>query len=266
MYIGTSAYYDYLKGKTAVLVGPAGYLKGSKNGRFIDSFDIIVRVNLSCPVPLELREDIGSTTNVVYHVIMRNEYIRAAPTLFRKHTPEEIRSWQDNGMDWIVTKQSYLHAASKDFKKVVGTLNWTTLTNQERSIMKKYFYGTVPNTGVIAMWHMLKSEIKSLHVMGIDFYATGYYEGYNNFTAAQAKKAIIPPGGQMKRAWGQLVTPTKNVYPVGFHNTAKQLKGLGRLLKQDNRFSVDSVLTKLIRGNNYECNNTDEGTLRKDTL
>jgi hypothetical protein len=241
-YLGSIPYFEYLKGKRVILVGPAGYLKNSNKGREIDQYDLITRVNLSCPVPEVLKKDVGSRTNILYHVIMRKEYSVKSPDLFKLHTRKEILSWQADGVDWLVTKQSYLNKASQGLKTIIGDLNWTTLTVQDRAAIKNHFNHTVPNTGTMAMWHILQADVKSLHVTGIDFYATGYYPGYNNFTEEQAAKAIIKAGQPMKRGWGQLGESFRD----GMHNAKKQLIGINLLLKQDPRFTVDEVLRELV--------------------
>ena len=38
-------YQNYLSGKRVALVGPAAYLTKLNTGKYIDSFDIVVRVN-----------------------------------------------------------------------------------------------------------------------------------------------------------------------------------------------------------------------------
>ena len=52
----------YLKDKSVIIVGPASYLKGTKKGAFIDSFDIVVRCNGFWKPPIEHQEDIGKKT------------------------------------------------------------------------------------------------------------------------------------------------------------------------------------------------------------
>ena len=38
-------YYDYLKGKKVVIVGPAPHMRGWRQGELIDSYDVVVRVS-----------------------------------------------------------------------------------------------------------------------------------------------------------------------------------------------------------------------------
>ena len=44
---------------------------GSKMGRIINSFDIIVRLNRSLPIKRELYNDIGSRTDILYNSLNR---------------------------------------------------------------------------------------------------------------------------------------------------------------------------------------------------
>jgi hypothetical protein len=59
-------YYDYLKGKRIIMVGPAPYLEGKKMGKEIDSYDIVVRINHGILLSKNNPEDYGSRTDVLY--------------------------------------------------------------------------------------------------------------------------------------------------------------------------------------------------------
>ena len=59
-------YNEYLKNKKVILVGSAERLLFYNLGSYIDSFDIIVRVNRAIAIK-EFFNQIGSKTNVLYH-------------------------------------------------------------------------------------------------------------------------------------------------------------------------------------------------------
>lgn len=59
-------YYNYIKGKKVAIVGPSPWLNGRKMGAYIDSFDIVVRINQGIFLPKSSAEDYGSRTDIIY--------------------------------------------------------------------------------------------------------------------------------------------------------------------------------------------------------
>ncbi|MFW6130642.1 MAG: glycosyltransferase family 29 protein, partial [Atribacterota bacterium] len=60
---------NFVKGNSAVLVGPAKSIEGSNQGEMIDSFNLVVRMNKAVPVPDSVKEDIGSRTDILYNCL-----------------------------------------------------------------------------------------------------------------------------------------------------------------------------------------------------
>lgn len=56
---------NFLRDKRVILVGPGGILHNKGLGNFIDSFDVVVRVN-SLPYPKSLENDLGARTDIYY--------------------------------------------------------------------------------------------------------------------------------------------------------------------------------------------------------
>ena len=55
----------FLLGKSVAILGPAPYLKGKAMGEFIDSFDVVIRINHVYVKNLE--KCYGSRTDVIFH-------------------------------------------------------------------------------------------------------------------------------------------------------------------------------------------------------
>ena len=55
---------DLVKNKRVALVGPSPHILGKKQGSYIDSFDIVIRVN-EFGIPSSLYEDYGSRTDII---------------------------------------------------------------------------------------------------------------------------------------------------------------------------------------------------------
>ena len=62
---------DLVKNKKVALVGPSPHILGKKQGSFIDSFDIVIRVN-EFGIPSSLYEDYGSKTNIIFVALHEN--------------------------------------------------------------------------------------------------------------------------------------------------------------------------------------------------
>ena len=58
---------SYYKNKTIAIVGPASTALLEKKGDYIDSFDIVVRINRSINNYLEKTEYLGSKTDILFH-------------------------------------------------------------------------------------------------------------------------------------------------------------------------------------------------------
>lgn len=230
-------YLRFLADKKIVLIGPSEYLTGLGLGPFFDSFDLIVRMNLSCPTPKNLHKDIGSRTDVLYHVLLRTSHCDAVPELFQAHTAEDIIDWKNDGVKWVVAKLSVDTDRTKKFARAnKNIIPWITVPSVSYRNLKIRL-GTAPNMGTIAIDHMLTSDLKELHVYGCDFHASGYYVGYGGFDEEQAKNGIGGHG-----FWGQ----RKDFTTKRPHKLEPQLKYLANIYNRDKRFKPDDVLKKLL--------------------
>ena len=59
-------YSKFLKNKKVVLVGPSSYLKGIKQHDLIESYDIVVRMNVGYKFAEKLQRDMGERTDILY--------------------------------------------------------------------------------------------------------------------------------------------------------------------------------------------------------
>lgn len=237
---GRSKNEDYLKvldSKRIVLIGPSEYLVGLGLGALFDKFDLIVRMNLSCPVPKKLYPDIGSRTDILYHVLLSNTHCSTVPERFKPHTTEDVIRWKNDSVKWVVVKLPPNADRTKQFAEVnKGIIPWISIPTRERRTLETKL-GTRPNMGTVAITHMLCSNLKELHVYGCDFHMSGYYEGYGGFTSEQAKKGIGGHG-----FWGQ----RKDLTMKRPHKLEPQIAYLVKLYNKDKRFKPDKVFKKTL--------------------
>ncbi len=211
-------YFDYLRDKSVVLVGPAAYLTGLNRGGEIDDYDIVVRMNNWVYVPESDKKDLGSRTDVLYH--------RLASVGFPK--ADDIKLWEDINIQWVVTKSQGTDTRSKKFKQLIDgkKFKWTN-AEQTFNALKKQI-NRAPNMAVVAMVHLFEAPIKSLMVMGCDFYATGYCLGYKDLTPEEIEKM------REKNRYGKV------------HDMASQIEFLNKIKKTEPRLVMDDVLEEIL--------------------
>ena len=238
-----ATFLNSLRDKKVILVGPAEYMMGRNLGKEIDDYDVIVRMNLSCPVPENLYKDIGSRTDALYHLMMRNQHVKRAPDKLKLHDEEEIKSWQDDGVKWVVLKNDLASLekrggnAIKFMEAIKGRIDWTNVSGYKYRKLTS-LTRNAPNMGTIAIYHLLLSNLKVLKVVGCDFHTTGYYVGYGGFDEEQAK---LGAGGGP--CWGQGRTrPVRN----RVHDLRGQVDYLRHVVATERRLVIDDRLVEVL--------------------
>lgn len=235
------AYTEFLRGKRVVLVAPGRYLTGLGRGSEIDSYDVVVRLNLDCPVRPDVfrklypdktpsaPEDIGTRTDVLYHTLFNDALAEAAG---QQHTPEQIAAWAADGVQFLVTRQHEDAARVRNLRAVMEQGDVQIPAVHPPSAWYRLLSARVdtpPNIGTLAIAHLLEQPIASLHVMGMKWTEPweGYRVGYGGFDEERAAM------GTGVGHWGK--TPEQQMP----HAQAPQLKFLLNLHRTDPRFSFD---------------------------
>lgn len=213
---GEAQYFSELVGKRVIIVGPAGYLRHKRKGQYIDSFDVVVRVNHALPIQCPI--DYGSRTTVLYHILSHRSEMQTGKITVTK---EEVASWDT---DWVVSRWDYRSSRIRKVGPYLAGRKWTAMSHEFFFKVKKDIGALSPNTGVSAIAHLLLSELKSLNVIGFDFYLSGVYDGYGDVRQGEDAKEI-------NKRW---------------HDAEGQLQYLKVLQQRDNRLKFDDVLQGLV--------------------
>lgn len=210
-----SDYMSYLTGKRVALVGPADTLRGTGMGRLIDAHDVVVRINHAWPVPKGLKEDIGSSVDIIYHNLNpRNQLISRS----------EVLKMHRDGVRWLVSTHPNhrlrFRRRQRRFRRVNrGLLKFRIIpASLKRRLLQKV---RTPNGGLVAIVDLLRFPIQSLYVTGFSFYTSGYLK-YPNYRSSFAKKA------------------------VSHHNQAHNKSFLAHLLTEEKRLQVDLMIADLL--------------------
>ena len=167
-------FLNSLINKRVVIVGPAGYLQEQGKGDWIDTFDIVVRVNHA--IPIKYPEDYGTKTDILYHILSHRG--SSNKVLIEE---EEIDLWAEQKVDWLVTSHSAISQRVKEIGPLIkNKLKWACVHHRFSNKIKQQISRKSPNTGILAIAHLLSSRLQSLTVVGFDLYQSGVYEGYGD--------------------------------------------------------------------------------------
>ena len=87
------SFKEYIKDKNVLLIGPSDFLEEKNLKDFIDSSDIVIRINLGYKLTLdENNKDYGTKTNVVY----LNQKIRYFGNNYQNKIIEELENKENN--------------------------------------------------------------------------------------------------------------------------------------------------------------------------
>lgn len=153
--------------KTVAIIGPAQHIETIDQKKYIESFDVVCRINEALPVPLTLRRKTSSRCDVLY--------------IWRR--VKSNRCWQY--LKEIRLKTDAPWTYNNDSAPWVRDDHWEWM-EKIVFIDPKHFFGlkneikTRPNTGLMAICDIMDQEPKMLYITGLTFYQTGkaYYRGY----------------------------------------------------------------------------------------
>jgi hypothetical protein len=219
-------FYKYVEGKSIALVGPAQSIIGSGKGSIIDKFDLVVRLNKSIPLPLNIKDDIGTKTDIIYNSLNTSDYPgenNLSPKLYKKYGVKFVCSsypFNHNIFHNDIVNYIYKYKLELPLK----VMNDIKFKNFENSL------GTRPYTGTCAIMDLLSYPIKYLYITGLDFYQTKYYSEYRKISKSSLKN-------------------TKNGV---IHQCKPQIDYLKNISLFDNRIILDTFLDKLLYYDYYK--------------
>ena len=166
--------------RKVIIVGPSPFLEGKNMGSYIDSFDVIIRMNHGPKLVLSNPKDYGSRTDIVYlNQRLRKIWNKNLPyDLYSENEMKVINITFQNKNSLPTHQQFYGTWNNKDFKHRKYTLfDFASFLN----------YDFPPIMGNLALLEMLCLSPSKIEIVGCDFYQ-GLKENPDDF------KSIWPSG------------------------------------------------------------------------
>lgn len=164
---------NLINGKRIAYVCPSPHLRGKKLGSWIDSHDLVVRVNQNFHMTEDLWEDYGERTDILMNCLNIHKI-----NALRKNM-QFARS-----LKYIVCPMVSMWDIQRvhDFLDEVGTPWHNVCDGYLFKVFKEV--GTTCNTGLMGIITLLNYEIESLHVTGMTFFNMNtfgevYYDKYH---------------------------------------------------------------------------------------
>ena len=161
---------QWLKNKKVIVVGPAPYLQGKNTGAWIDSHDVVVRMNHGWHLSAAQKKDYGSKVDMLY--------VNSAYTQIEEMAP--LPHLKERSLQWVVFKDIILREESKRWhQEYIDHIHTTSFPLK----MKEKLWPILrcgPNLGMLAIVHLLVLGVTSLTLTGFSLYQEKdpYYTGY----------------------------------------------------------------------------------------
>jgi succinoglycan biosynthesis protein ExoU len=199
---------SFVRGRRVAVVGPSRSLVGSGSSGEIDAHDLVVRLNHGWPVPEPLHADLGRRIDVLYHCCNGDvpigrvfaggvDRLRWACYEKDRDTPALLAACRRDGVD---------------------TLDVTGVYTALRERLRTY-----PNTGLVAIHHLLDAGAAGVAIFGMTFFREPYRDGYPGDGAAAANWPA--DGSPPARIWN--------------HDLDVQYRHFADLCRREPRLSID---------------------------
>ena len=227
-----STYAEFLKGKRVCLVGPAPHLIGSKSKALIESYDVVVRLNVALPVPPERFEDIGERTDVLYNCLSED---------VDNGGKVDFDGWSKT-IQWLASPYPK-HGVFKRQMDIFENKN-----AKHGNILKAHFIDTNyyvkmeqdlkcrPNSGFGAIMDILNHDIAELYVTGITFFQGGYDPKYR-----PKIEGVVVKDAQHSET---LVNNRMNKH--GNHRQQPQIDYMKKVFASNDKLKGDEKFTKIL--------------------
>lgn len=178
----------WFKGKRVAIVGGGDSVLHEKLGKYIDDFDVVVRVNKGVEIIDQQYEFVGRRTDVLFHSFyMRNNDITTSPIA--------IDLWKKNNVIKLIFAHNYF-CSDYSMQNLLYFLSISKKQYLFSQVPKQMFYenhkavypANGPTTGFVAINTVFNCQPKELYITGFTFSKTPNNKLYRDITREQLDK------------------------------------------------------------------------------
>jgi hypothetical protein len=176
------------KNKRVAIVGAANSTFDEKGGDFIDSFDIVIRINKAAQT-WEKKNSVylGSKFTYLFHSFYENEFSGGGKIDFEKFERLGIKKLINPNY----TNQG-LKAHINFYKRHLKVKRTYMLAPRLTKNIKEAIDGYIPTVGFSALMALLLSDCKEIYITGFTFFKSPYAKGYrDNLIDLEKNKAHL---------------------------------------------------------------------------
>ena len=223
-------YNELLKDKRVIIVGPSPSLEGSGKGKWIDDFDVVVRINKGFPIETGLEKDLGTKIDIHYHSLSTDEHVGG-----KVH----FKELKDNGVFLTTAYPKWVQPFYNDFLKFSNeNKNWNIPfheLNTEYYLSISDMLGTRPNSGTLSIVDLICYDLKELHITGFTWFKDGWRKSYKDHEKIFGKEE----GRKKEEAW-------RNNCFNGNHLQTPQEDLVREVYLNDDRVFIDDVMKQIL--------------------
>jgi hypothetical protein len=205
---------NYLLDKRVILIGPGGSVNRDCKDIDVDSYDVVVRLNWHWRNAKTSTGNTGKRTDIVCHCINEDQINQNDLIRFRE---ENIK---------LLLRNERSTSKAKNFNMINRDIDFDdihTIPDFLLKSLKLKIDGTNPSTGVLCIVYLLNQDIKSLDVVGFDFYKTLYFRHRDKELLSQIRAG-----------------------EVGDHHPDIQLEYMKSVFKNNPKLNAIGALNKII--------------------
>ena len=169
-------YCKYLYSKRVAIVGPSENTLHTKQGKNINSYDVVVRLNKSLPIPKNRFKDIGNKTDILYNSFNLSD--------FPGENNLKINTLRKQ-IKYISSPYPFIYPFTTDILNFISKNNGEIPIHLIDLVIYKMICSILkcrPYTGTSAIIDLLQFPIKELYITGIDCYLCKYYGEYRQIS------------------------------------------------------------------------------------
>ena len=228
--IHNNRYKNFLTGKRVAIVGPAQSAFFKENGDYIDSFDIVVRINRGIELIDGNEVFIGNRTDILYNCL---DFDLISGGVLRL---------VDDRIKFICCPYSIEEHTYNESKllDIFDKYNVRFINSDVYNKLKQDSNSRI-NTGFGSIVDILQHDIKQLFITGTDFYRSFYHKNYcSERNRSETTKSI------------EEELEFKQYDDANHHHPDRQYIRFKEIVSNDTRVVLDPFLTKITKDSRYD--------------